>query len=1612
MHLASPAGIKNGWAFFSRDGRYVGVSLSTFDVTDILEGPDAELLEIQEWSADEPDPDSHELAHFLADEAFLDRTPLPVDLDARYHPPLAVVSSAAAGYASLSPDESLPYGSLAKRIPSRDGLTLGEVRRMVRYFLTRPSEDSALYRVYGGDPARSWARQVIASALTAAAEAPQPAVPPTTPPGADDVPTDIESAHIFFPSPVDADLCLFCLRDEGADVHQDASAPNYALVDIDRASAHYYTEADGAEGDVCEICGNPADFTLHRQAALADYYQFKQAYDRIYGANRDYWERYGKKIGVTAGGVVVVPAEDGPDADMARAIAAENMAERLFWQREGNEDEDDLAYWITSDIDDEMTARELYVSTGGDYFRLDPVAGAWVMVDRLPPDTEPFEIDDDTAGECLLGLIVTGGAPFDMRLADPEEWSIVEAALPALTDDPMIDRSLLAAGEGDGQYTPEERAENAAKQLRDKYGRFARVGVSVKTPDGRTGYVTLAEPDGRTIHVQHSPDEPAVKYDVRDVEVQSRRNEIRQAISGIEGKPRASINTPKAWKDLLLPPLDSNTMIRMMDDYPAYVESMRAGAADREAAWDAYDAESRRKAEEKDAAARRRWEEIYSGLERENSPAAAIWNQISQWWKEDKARGWVASLLAAAGFTDPSQSDVPPVNMAVVNPSNKEEVLDLISLVPASATSSRPVLLKRVAGGKWEQDMKLLRQMQSRTPPTVVVLSPQEFEDVTAQVDSYYSQGAAEPEPEPETEPEAAPEPAAMALYDTFGGVPGIADTPGDIANVNRLKRYWTVGKGGLKIRWNTPGDWTRCNRYLRKYMGPRAKGYCANLHKLMTGVWPGDRRNVGKKRRKHFSGYVVNTSEGVMTLTADAAVRSGEQPAVSADEVGHGAPFVIEVLAPVGVKSGDGREFSKGALSYRDLPIPLLWQMKTQDGHNSSVIVGRIDTIDQMEDGSLGNARGVFDTGPYGREAERLVRNKFLRGVSVDLDEFEATTKTDPSQQPTLSADDDSVETRIAPNETKITKGRVIAATLVAKPAFQECSIELEDGAAGAIEGVEDGIYIGDPTTEDEMNAMVASALLASAIPVHPPKSWFANPELDGPTPITVTDEGRVFGHVATWNTDHIGLPFSTRPPHSKSGYAYFQTGVLRTEEGEDIHVGQITLAGGHAPLQANAAAAAKHYDDTASAVCDVQAGEDAHGIWVSGALRPGVTPEQVRVMRASVPSGDWRPINGRLEMVAVCQVNVPGFPVTRARVASGAVYALVAAGTATLNRIRYEGSSQANLANRVEALEQSANAELTAKRDAATAVFNTVRSERADAARQRFASMMDAEESMFREVSPQLREKYAKEGIALKDGSFPIKNVSDLKNAIRAYGRAKNKAAARRHIKKRARALGKTDLIPDSWSTAALVSEESKSVFAAALQESADEINQRMKALVSGGYYPDGTPWDPKRHPRDDEGRFREAVATLKRDLSEAGKEEGVSKLDKAEDELERGDLEAARDSARDVLKMVDQLSPGEVEGDELHGKLREGYRSLGSAVANMPLQMGSMTQKFKYSELPEDLQSLIDDLLTRVKSRLEGDALDKASSIIESFKSGVDVLSQPEISAELARMLRYLI
>jgi len=81
--------------------------------------------------------------------------------------------------------------------------------------------------------------------------------------------------------------------------------------------------------------------------------------------------------------------------------------------------------------------------------------------------------------------------------------------------------------------------------------------------------------------------------------------------------------------------------------------------------------------------------------------------------------------------------------------------------------------------------------------------------------------------------------------------------------------------------------------------------------------------------------------------------------------------------------------------------------------------------------------------------------------------------------------------------------------------------------------------------------------------------------------------------------------------------------------------------------------------------------------------------------------------------------------------------------------------------------------------------------------------ADDVDADDLAERDFSTEQRRRLAKRGAALPDGSFPIVTGEDLANATRAVGRARpsDRPAVRRHIRKRAKQLGLTDQLPDSW-------------------------------------------------------------------------------------------------------------------------------------------------------------------------------------------------------------------
>ncbi len=75
------------------------------------------------------------------------------------------------------------------------------------------------------------------------------------------------------------------------------------------------------------------------------------------------------------------------------------------------------------------------------------------------------------------------------------------------------------------------------------------------------------------------------------------------------------------------------------------------------------------------------------------------------------------------------------------------------------------------------------------------------------------------------------------------------------------------------------------------------------------------------------------------------------------------------------------------------------------------------------------------------------------------------------------------------------------------------------------------------------------------------------------------------------------------------------------------------------------------------------------------------------------------------------------------------------------------------------------------------------------------------EIEAYLKREFSDTQRQHLAATGAALPGGGYPIQSVEDLHNAISAFGRASNKAETKSHIMTRARALGRSDLIPTKW-------------------------------------------------------------------------------------------------------------------------------------------------------------------------------------------------------------------
>jgi len=372
-------------------------------------------------------------------------------------------------------------------------------------------------------------------------------------------------------------------------------------------------------------------------------------------------------------------------------------------------------------------------------------------------------------------------------------------------------------------------------------------------------------------------------------------------------------------------------------------------------------------------------------------------------------------------------------------------------------------------------------------------------------------------------------------------------------------------------------------------------------------------------------------------------------------------------IIIPEGVLSGDGRMIEQGALTWRDLPLPLMLQTRTAEGHDGAEICGSIVELERTGNAIVG--RGYFDGGLVGQEARRLYAEKTMRGVSADLDAIEVEIRD--------RSGDAVTPDQARPNAGLVqafVKARIMGASLVPFPAFMEATIsvlDFEDSYALVASGAQlEGefvrvwtpdaqfVVLGDsePLDRDALVASGAPAILE--IPVAPPAEWFARQDMEEAVPFRVYPDGRCFGLVAKFGSCHMSFADQCIDvPRSFCDYRWFQNKSTLTAEGGLVATGPVFMNTVHPALRARAHDAFAHYAETGCAVADVTLWENQWGIVAAGALRPDVTPEQARRIRGSDISPDWRRIDGRMELVALLGVNMSGF-IVDGLVASGAEY------------------------------------------------------------------------------------------------------------------------------------------------------------------------------------------------------------------------------------------------------------------------------------------------------------------------------------------------------------------
>lgn len=377
----------------------------------------------------------------------------------------------------------------------------------------------------------------------------------------------------------------------------------------------------------------------------------------------------------------------------------------------------------------------------------------------------------------------------------------------------------------------------------------------------------------------------------------------------------------------------------------------------------------------------------------------------------------------------------------------------------------------------------------------------------------------------------------------------------------------------------------------------------------------------------------------------------------------------LFAVLCVEGVETSDGRYLEVGGGTWRNPPLSFMAQTENPEwgGHAGAFLGGRLDTIERMADGRRIYAEGAVDmNSEQGQWLVTQIEAGNLRFCSIDVMAADVEYEV-------LTVDQEGWPVDVRSRFMTYEIGGVTATPF---PALDSAVIWLDGMDAPTeltMELPEPIKPVGTPEVVESAGIgmlLHASAATPTDVEDLPPSEFFDDQMLSALTPLTISEPDahgwrHIYGHFAAFGECHTGRDGCVTPPRSQSAYRYFRTGetLARCEcdgdgDGLPPHVvrvatGGITLGTGHAGGALSASQAAWHYENTGATVADVAAGQDEFGPWISGVVRRDVTDEQLQQLRSSSPSGDWRRLDGALDLVAILSVNYPGFPVPRQPVA-----------------------------------------------------------------------------------------------------------------------------------------------------------------------------------------------------------------------------------------------------------------------------------------------------------------------------------------------------------------------